>query len=456
MKTWSKITLVLLLLAVTPGITIASGQKPEDSAPQVWTARKAVYYALRNNPDSGMARQRLKAAQSMVTMEKSSLYPQLAFSSRYSQTDNPMYSFGNILNQGAFNSTIDFNNPGRTDDLNMGVRVNYRLYNGGRDLAGIEGAEAHEEAAEKELGAIRDELAFGAIRTFNLIIQAEGIVKAHQTALEAINTSLAVAQARYNEGVLLRADVLNLEVQQSRSEENLIQAQNSLEEARKVFLNLMGLKEGVVQIFPDITEEQEIPSGRTAENRFELQAAEAMVRAAEARLKQAQGGRLPTVEGFAGYDFDHGTVTDHDGDSWLAGVQLSYTLFDGRRTSAAVAAAAASLAEAKERLRKTELAIELEIRRAELAVHDAETRLAVTEKGVEQAKESARIYRARFREGEVLASDLVTAENGLTEALLRKTVAGSAHNIAIAGLRKALGLEQFPDLDKENPAGKGS
>ncbi len=40
------------------------------------------------------------------------------------------YSFGNILNQGAFDNSIDFNDPGRTDNLNLKAEIAYRLYNG--------------------------------------------------------------------------------------------------------------------------------------------------------------------------------------------------------------------------------------------------------------------------------------------------------------------------------------
>jgi len=421
----------------------------ESELPEFWTARQAVRFALRNNPESSMAWQRLEAASAALTMGKSAFYPQLSLTSGYGQTDNPMYSFGNILNQGAFNQNIDFNDPGRTDDLNLGVKLSYRLYNGGRDQAGVKAVLARQTATRMELGAVRNQLAFGAVRAFNLIIQAEGVVKAHQAAVEAINASLAVARARYSEGVMLKADLLNLEVQESGSRENLVQAENGMEVARRIFLNLLGLKEGRVDIVPDSVEPQEIPSERSYAQRFELRSVEAMVQAAEAGLRVARGSGYPTLDGYAAYDLDQGWETNGSGNSWQAGIKLNYNLFDGHRSSAAVNEAAARLAEAREKQRQLDLAIGLEVTRADLAVSEAGNRLQVSEKAVEQAQESARIYRARFKEGEVLASDLITVEKGLTDAILRRTMAETARRIAVADLRRALGLPQYPDLEEE-------
>jgi outer membrane protein TolC len=445
----SALIFILLVVIFPAGPVVAAESGPGPEASEIWTARQAVAVALRNNPDSSMAWQRLEAANAALRQEQAAFYPQLSLYSRYSQTDNPMYSFGNILNQGAFTQNIDFNDPGRTDDLNLGVKLSYRFYNGGRDQAGVEAAGARENATRMELGAVRNQLAFAAVRAFNLIIQEEEVVRARQAAVAAIDASLGVARARYGEGVLLKADLLNLEVQQSRSRENLIQAENSLEISRRVLLNLLGFEHGRVVVAPGAAEAQEVPPDRSFAQRYELRSAAAMVRAAEARQRQARGAGHPTLDGFAGYEHDRGWETDGSGNSWQAGILLNYNLFDGHRTVAGVSEAAARLAEAGERQRQLELAIGLEVTRAELALKESETRLKVSEKAVEQARESARIYRARFKEGEVLAADLIGVENELTDAILRRTLAETARRIAIADLRRALGLPQFPDLAEE-------
>jgi outer membrane protein TolC len=442
---WYRISLLCAFFLLPAAFAQAGDSDDATTPPKAWPLRTAVRFALRNNPDSRMGRNRIEAAQAAITMERSSFFPRLDLNSRYDQTNNPMYSFGNILNQGAFNNAIDFNDPGRTDSLNMGVRLGYRFFNGGRDLAGLKAAEAQAVSSRMELGAVQAQLAFEVVRTFQLIIQAEELVKAQQASVEAISASLAVAQARYREGVLLKADLLDLEVQQAKTQEGLSQAKHTLELSRGIFLSLLGLDHGPVVLDPAQGGPQEVPRSVAHDQRYELKSMEALILAAKARLRQARGGHYPSLEGYAGYEAEKGYVTDGSGDSWQAGVKLRFNLSEGGRTGAGIARATALLSEAQERRRKTELAISLEVQQAEFAVLDARERLQVTEKSVAQAQESARINQLRFKEGALLASDLLGVENRLTDALVRRIVAETSQRIAVADLRRALGLPQFPE-----------
>jgi len=87
--------------------------------------------------------------------------------------------------------------------------------------------------------------------------------------------------------------------------------------------------------------------------------------------------------------------------------------------------------------------MDFEVQQADLTYKQAEQRLQVTEKMFEQALESARLSRIRFKEGVILASDLMNIETRLTEAQVRQTVAKSAIKVAVADLRRATGLPQF-------------
>jgi len=59
------------------------------------------------------------------------------------------------------------------------------------------------------------------------------------------------------------------------------------------------------------------------------------------------------------------------------------------------------------------------------------------------AEEVARLSRARFKEGVILASDLIDFEMRLSDALARHLSASAAYQVAIANLRRATGLDQF-------------
>lgn len=430
-----------MIACVSPVFAVEGDSAAAQST--IWTARQAVHFALAHSPDSQVAIQRIAAARAMVDQVRAGYYPQIGLSAEYAQTNNPMYSFGNILNQGQFDQSIDFNDPGRTDDLNMRAVLQYRFYNGGRDRAGIEAAEAGVAVSEMQQRAVSSRLGFEVVRTFHAIAQSMEMLEAHQESIKAIGASLVVARARFETGDLLKADLLNIEVQESMARENLILAEHDLELSRRAFLNLLGLREGQVRIDVVQDREQDLPEDRSSVKRPELKGIEGQIEAAEAELRVALGGRYPTVDGQAHYQYDSGLVLNGSGDSWMGGVRVNYPLFTGGKTEADIANGRANLARLTAERKKLELALDFEVTQAELAHRQAEQRLQVTDMMFEQARESARLSRIRFKEGVILSSDLMDIETRLTEARVRQTAARAAIRVAVADLRRATGLPQF-------------
>jgi len=436
--------LFFLLFFLLPQTVPAATELP--ALPEQWTIKEAVNYALANNPDARIALHRIAAARASIDQAQAAFYPQVGVNVEYGQTNNPMYSFGNILNQGSFTNSINFNDPGTTDNLRLAATLKYRLYNGGRDQAGVRSAKAQQQAEQWQRAAVLSGLAFEVVRSFYTIAQAGEIVAARTSAITAIETSLAVARARYEAGDLLKASLLDIEVQQSVAHEQLIQARHGLNLAKRAFLNLLGLK--LEDVHLDLAQHfpQDIPTNPDGSLRPEIQSLNAGIQAAREQLEKAKGGYYPTADLFGSYQVDQGYVYEEDsGNSWMAGVRLNYTLYEGKSTSAAVARAGANLVQAQEMKRKTGLDIGLEIEKAGLALQQAEERLQVTKKMVELAEESARLSRERFREGVILSSNLLDAENRLTDAKVHASLAKAARAIAIADLRRATGLPQFDE-----------
>lgn len=433
------LSLLLLLTALPAGAA-------EQQIPALWTAEEAVSYALQNSPDSSIARQRIIAAAAAMAEAESRFSPELKLSSEYAQTNNPMYSFGNILNQGKFNNNLNFNDPGRTDNLNFKIQAQYRLYNGGSDQAAVEAAQAGKTGASANLEAVHQQLGFEVVRLFLAIAQGQEILTARESSLAAIRASLAVARARYQAGEVLKADMLNLEAQEAAADEDLIRAQNGLELSKREFLNILGLPAGNVAIDPRDQADQAPPGTLDSSRRPELQVLDNAIKAAEADIRKAQGGKRPTLDGFASYQGDRGTVFAGSGESWMAGIRINYTFFDGDRAEAGIAAAKSRLLELKDRKVKTELALNLELQQADLAYKEAGQRLTVTQTMVTAARESARLTRNRFQGGLILSSELIEAEKRLTDALVRQATARFMRQAALANLRRASGIRQFDPI----------
>lgn len=413
-----------------------------------WTLDRALAAALRDNPDARLAVQRAEAADALVQQARAAWYPQLLFQGRYTQTNSPMMAFGSILNQRAFNFGLDFNHPGRIDDLNATATVAYNLYGGGRPTAGLAAAQAGVRAAAEDIRAAHNQLGAAVAKAYLDIRKAREAVGALEAGVSAYEAAVAVAQARFDAGQMLKADLLSLQVQLAQTREQLAAARHGASLAERAFNFVLGAEDAAapVELAADDPALAGLaaPAGADFSQRPELVGLRARVAAAEAMRKVARGGRRPTVNAFASYQYDQGWELDRHADSWLAGVSLDLNLFDGGQTSGKIRQSNAELAQVKELLRKAELGIGLEVEQARLALADARERLAVSAEAVAQAEESAALSRERFAKQLLLTAELIGVEGRLIETRMRHAIAAADERTAVADYRRALGLPLLP------------
>lgn len=409
-----------------------------------WTVNEAVATALRDNPDAEAARQRISAAESMIEQADSAWLPHVGVSGRYLETNSPMQAFGSILNQRAFNYGIDFNHPGRIDDLNLTGTVGYNLYSGGQATANRNAARAGSRAAEQEMIAVQHQLAAEIVKAVLNLRKAREGVTALEAGAGAYEAAVSNARLRHAAGQMLKADLLSLEVQLAQTREQLSSARHAAALAARAFTYLLGSDhpgEPVELSAHDGTlESLQAPAETDLSHRPELLSLRERLQAAEARVEAARGSRRPSVNAFASYQYDQGWQLDRHADSWMAGVAVELNVFDGGQTSGKIRQASAELAQLKAQLRKATLGIGFEVEQARLAHADARERLTVNSGAVAQAEESAALSRARFEKGALLTAELIGSESRLIEARMRLTHATADERIALVELRRALGL----------------
>lgn len=424
-----------LLVALGAALLTARAAEP-------WTLERALSFALTNSPDARIAAHRIAAAQAGLGQANSAFWPRLAFQSGYTRTDNPMFSFGNILNQRSYSPSINFNDVPDTDNLNVRGLVTLPLYSGGKPTADKAAAKANTAATRQEAEAIRNTLGFEVVRAFFSVQKTRRFVEAAQAAVSAYEAHVALAQKRLDGGTLLRADLLDLEVRLAQAREDQVGARNAHALALRALQTLLGIEQSdfsVAETAPSLN----VPAASAGLARPELAAAEARARAAEAQLRGAKSGYRPRVSAFGSLDYDYGWVLDGEGQSYTAGVLVQWDLWDGRLTRSKVAEAQANHEAAKEQARRLRLALSLEAEQARLDFQQTTERLAVSEKTVAQAEESVQLTRTRFAEGQALTTQLLDAQTALTAARVRRAETEADRQIAIAALRKALALPQF-------------
>ncbi len=405
------------------------------------TLPEAIQIALQKNPDLATAQHRVQAARAALQQTEAAFWPQLKLAGSYSASDNPAQVFMMTLSQRAFDiASANFNHPDTTDNLNGRIVAMYSLYNGGSDRANRQAAQLGAEAKEAARDAVRNALIYEVIRAFHTVGKARQFVRAAAAAVASMEANVQLARDRHEAGHALKTDLLDAEVRLAAARENLVQARNALAISETIFRHTLGVGETENVTAADTVENRR-PAATdtdTAAARPELLAARKAVAAAARKVRAAQGGYWPKVSAFARYDFDSGDARNYEG-SWLAGVNVEVDVFDGFLTRGKVAEARADLAAARAELRKTELAIQLEVQQARLNLDEAAARLDTTVKAVAQAEESLQLIKERYRNGLALFTQVLDAEAALTAARQRRAAAETDALIAGAALEKALG-----------------
>jgi outer membrane protein len=434
----SRLLLPAALLAASPALLPA----------KTWTVDEAIATSLRQHPDIQAARHRIEACQAMLQQLESAWMPQVVLSGHYVQSQNALSALGFTLNQRNFgyaSAMSRYNRPGWVDALEVNGKVVYNLYQGGQPTSRREAARAGSRASEQDLRAVQQQLAAEVVKALLNLRKAREGVLALESSLEAQEANVANARLRFAAGQVLKADLLSLEVQLARTRELLSSARHGATLAARAFTFAIGTEPsaepveladndpGILHLAP--------PTNADFSHRPELLALEERQRMAESLVQAARAGHRPTVNAYVAGQFDQGWRFDRQAESLEGGLTVSLNAFDGGRTSGQIRQASAELAQARDLLRRTRLAIGLEVEQARLAQADAVERLRVTAAAVEQAAESASLSRARFEQGALLAAELIGAESRLTEMRLGHARASADERLALVELRRALGLK---------------
>jgi outer membrane protein len=407
------------------------------AAGQTLTLPEAIRVALKNNPDLATAQQRVKAARAGIQQTESALWPHVRVSESYVGSDNPVQAFMMTLNQRAFNLNTDFNHPDNTDNLGTKVLAEWSLYDGGTGFANRQAAKLNTEAAAQSLDAARNDLVFEVSRAYYTVNKARQFVLTANAAVASMEANVNLASNRFAAGQALKTDLLDAEVRLAEARENQVRARNAEALSEIIFRNVLGVGETnkVTAVSATVVSESAAPA---AAPRPEVLAAKKAVAAADQQVRAAKGGYIPRLNAFASYDVDSGDAEEFK-DSWIAGVSVSLDVFDGFLTRGKVAEARAHLDTSREQLRKTELAIGLETRQAQLNIEEAQARLDATGKSVAQAEESLQITKDRYAGGLALFTQVLDSESALTGARQRRAAAEADSLIARAALDRALG-----------------
>ncbi len=315
---------------------------------------------------------------------------------------------------------------------NADARAHYYLYQGGGKTATYDAAESAYRAVTNQHEASLQDLILNVSQAYYRYLQSRHLEKAALQALERAEYFLEFAQARFDAGLVSRADILKAEVERSNAELSLIRARNTRLFTMGALNVLLGREAHLpIEVRDDLektdlkgTREFRNLHGRALRMRPEIRKAEAQISAQKADIRFARSKIYPWISADTGVDLFCSSLSTGIKGSWFAGVGLTFPVFNGYANQARIAQEKTALNVLNKQMQALKQEIGQEVWNAYLDLKQAEERIDNTAVLLASAEENLALAEEEYREGvgsmmEVIDAEaaLVAAEEGRIEAL---------------------------------------
>ena len=408
---------------------------------------EAVRIALHEHPAMSITASNERIASSRVLEARSAWLPAVEVSESFTRSNNPVFVFGSLLEQGRFGpSNFDpqsLNNPPSLQNYRATLSLRYPLFDQWRRVGSSREASYGVSIAATQSSAARQSLTLQVLRAFYGALLAVEEQRSAAQAVKSAEADVKRIEDRVDAGLLVLSDLLSARVQLAAFQEREIAAGGELAIARRVLAVAVGRPhdnfEPVGSLasvnFPLGDLDELLASG--AQSRSDLRTAALEGKIATSRRRTADAAFLPRLDAFANWGASGQTFTDHNTDHTV-GLVATWRL-----PSPAVAAARTRAAEelnvAAARNVETTSAAELEIATAWERARAADARKTITADSIAQADEALRIVRDRYEQGLTPITEVLRAQSALVETRLLNLHAIYDQYIAYAQLLQASG-----------------
>jgi outer membrane protein TolC len=281
--------------------------------------------------------------------------------------------------------------------------------------------------------------------TYVQVIAAQARVTSARAQLDTASALFHQTSERRAVGLVAQIDVNRSQVQVLTQQQRLVSLQNDLAKQKINLARLTGqppsdafeLTDDIpFAPAPPITLEDALK--QALDQRPDLKAAKAQVRAAERGYAAARAGRLPSLTFSADYGAIGTNPAQSHGTFSVVG-SLSVPIWQGGRTEGDIEQADAVLSQRKAETEDAISRIESDVHNAWLDLQAAASQVEVAQKNREVTKETLGLTRQRYEAGVTDNVEVVQAQDAMATAELDYISSVFAHNAAKLSLARALG-----------------
>ena len=347
--------------------------------------------------------------------------PQVSFSYTAMSTNNPLNAFGFKLQQKSiiqndFNPAL-LNAPGATGDFTTKLEVNQPLIN--MDLLYKRKAAAKQtELYQYKTQRTKEYLTFEVQKAYLQLQLAYDALKVLEDAWQTAKSVYTFIDNHYKQGLIQKSDVLNTQVQVTTVETNLAKANSNIRNASDYLSLLMGQADGIIYKV-DTTMRSEISvNDNTAKfnpSRSDFSAMQKAIETTDLLIKSNRMNYYPKLNAFGSYQFNDNSMLGFGANAYLAGVQLSWNIFNGNSIKNNIATQKLERTKLSEQLAQQKEQSQLELNKAYRDLSDAQFDIKQQKLSIEQATEALEIVQNRFQQGLVNTTDVLQAATQLSQ-----------------------------------------
>lgn len=349
-------------------------------------------------------------------------------------------------------SSSNISSGGSSTGLSGTVQLSYNVYTAGARTARIRAAEEQLRFDQLDVERLTEQLRLEVSNDYYDLQQADEQVRINRAAVTNAEASLRDAQALEQAGVGTRFDVLRSQVQLANANQNLTNALSQQQVSRRQLVNRLSLAQVANAIASDPVEiagvwnlalEESII--QAFQNRAELQQQLVRRNISEQNRRIALASIKPRVAVSTNYNISD-TFNDNRsfGDNYSLGANVNWNLYDGGAAKARARAQSANIAISETNFADTRNQVRFEVEQAYSNLQSNLANIQTASVALEQAREALRLARLRFQAGVGTQTDVISAENDLTQAEGNRVTAILDYNRALASLTRAISSGSAP------------
>ncbi len=317
------------------------------------------------------------------------------------------------------------------------------------DFVKVRNLQGSEQAVRAEVKAARntrDLVVLAVAGSYLQLTATKARVESARAQVKEFRTIYQRAADRQGAGLATRVDATRADVQLQTQQQRLRSLEADLATQKLKLARLIGLPLGQSYDAAEryhfnrqtgITEAEALE--QALQDRTDLQAASAAVRAAELVVKAAQAQRLPSLEINADFGAAGETPTNHSTGVYMVAGTLTIPLYQGGRVHGDEQVALAALSQRRAEEADVRGQIDEDVRQAFINLSAAADQVDVAESNRKLAHESLDQSTDRFFAGIADTVEVVQAEQAVVQAEDDLILAEYEHNLGKVSLTRAIG-----------------